>query len=73
VERGALQETGTMLGALLRRALAERLMLQGARRVEARGLDGRQTDGEGGVSGGAGGTERSRVGPEAAGREGDLQ
>lgn len=47
VERGALQETGTVLGDLLRRALAERLAVQGARRVEARGLDGRRTGGEG--------------------------
>lgn len=73
VERGALQETGTMLGDLLRRALAERLAVQGARRVEARGLDGRRTGGEGDASGNAVWTERSGVGPEGVGREGDAQ
>jgi hypothetical protein len=68
-----LQETGTMLGALLRRALAERLAVQGARHVEARGLDGRRTGGEGDAFGDGDGIDRSRVGPEAVGREGDPQ
>jgi hypothetical protein len=73
VERGALQETGTMLGTLLRRALAERLAVQAARRVEALGLDGRRTGGEGGASGDADGIDRGGVGPDAVGREGDPQ
>ena len=69
----ALEKTGAMLGDLLRRALAERLAVHGARRVEARGLNGRRTGGEGGASGDADGIDRGGVGPEAVGREGDTQ
>jgi hypothetical protein len=73
VERGALEETGTMLGDLLRRALAERLAVLGMHRVEARGLDGRGTGGEGDAFGHVDGIDRGRVGPEAVRREGDPQ
>jgi hypothetical protein len=50
VERVALQETGTMLGDLLRRALAERLA-QAAVVAEGPTQPGRQAGDRGGASG----------------------
>lgn len=61
--RVALEEIGVVLGAMLRRALADKLA-RGARAAEGSGFEGRRSGDDGGASGDPGQARLNRQGDE---------